>query len=140
MIEELTVRTFKSLDDVTVPLGQVNVFIGANGAGKTNLLEALGILSAAAGGKVDEQHLLARGVEPVSRRSTSPPFGRDPASGFLRVCFSRQQERTDLAMRCRSTIRSSNLQRPGGSRQSCGKDRGRGSSAAGLATQKRTMN
>ena len=64
MIEELTVRTFKTLDDVTVPLGQVNVFIGANGSGKTNLLEALGVLSAAAGGRVDDQALLARGVRP----------------------------------------------------------------------------
>ena len=42
----------------------VNVFIGANGSGKSNLLEALGILSAAADGKVDDQTLLARGVRP----------------------------------------------------------------------------
>lgn len=64
MIEHLFVRTFKSLDDVSVDLGRVNVFIGANGSGKTNLLEALGILSAAADGKVDDQTLLARGVRP----------------------------------------------------------------------------
>ncbi|MYF69082.1 MAG: AAA family ATPase [Proteobacteria bacterium] len=64
MIEQFTVRTFKTLDDVTVELGMVNVFIGANGSGKSNLLEALGILSAAADGKVDDQSLLARGVRP----------------------------------------------------------------------------
>ena len=64
MIERLSVKTFKSLEDVTVQLGQVNVFIGANGSGKSNLLEALGVLSAAANGKVDEQALLARGVRP----------------------------------------------------------------------------
>ena len=64
MLENLSVRTFKSLDDVTVDLGLVNVFIGANGSGKSNLLEALGILSAAADGKVDDQALLARGVRP----------------------------------------------------------------------------
>ena len=64
MIERFTVRTFKTLDDVTVDLGMVNVFIGANGSGKSNLLEALGILSAAADGKVDDQTLLARGVRP----------------------------------------------------------------------------
>ena len=50
MLDQLSVRTFKSLDDVTVDLGLVNVFIGANGSGKSNLLEALGILSAAADG------------------------------------------------------------------------------------------
>ncbi len=64
MLENLSVRTFKSLEDVTVDLGMVNVFIGANGSGKSNLLEALGILSAAADGKVDDQTLLARGVRP----------------------------------------------------------------------------
>ncbi len=64
MIEQFTVRTFKTLDDVTVDLGMVNVFIGANGSGKSNLLEALGILSAASDGKVDDQTLLARGVRP----------------------------------------------------------------------------
>ena len=64
MLESLSVRTFKSLEDVTVELGMVNVFIGANGSGKSNLLEAIGVLSAAADGKVDDQSLLARGVRP----------------------------------------------------------------------------
>ena len=64
MLDKLFVRTFKSLDDVTVDLGLVNVFIGANGSGKSNLLEALGVLAAAADGKVDDQALLARGVRP----------------------------------------------------------------------------
>ena len=64
MLDKLSVTTFKSLEDVTVDLGRVNVFVGANGSGKSNLLEALGILSAAADGKVDDQALLARGVRP----------------------------------------------------------------------------
>ena len=64
MLENVTFRTFKSLKDVSVDLGLVNVFIGANGSGKSNLLEALGVLSAAADGKVDDQALLARGVRP----------------------------------------------------------------------------
>ena len=64
MLRNVTIKTFKSLKDVTVDLGLVNVFIGANGSGKSNLLEALGVLSAAADGKVDDQSLLARGVRP----------------------------------------------------------------------------
>ena len=64
MLEHLSVRTFKSLENVEVDLGLINVFIGANGSGKSNLLEAVGILSAAADGKVDDQALLARGVRP----------------------------------------------------------------------------
>ena len=64
MIERLQVRSFKSLEDVEVDLGLVNVFIGANGSGKSNLLEALGVLSAAAEGKVNDQTLKNRGVRP----------------------------------------------------------------------------
>ena len=64
MLETVTVKTFKSLEDVTVELGVVNVFIGPNGSGKSNLLEALGILASAADGRVDGQTLLSRGVRP----------------------------------------------------------------------------
>lgn len=76
MLETFSVRAFKSLENVTVDLGLVNVFIGANGSGKTNLLEALGVLSAAADGKVDAQTLLARGVRPgvpALYKSAFPP-------------------------------------------------------------------
>ena len=86
VLETLTVRTFKSLEDVTVDLGLVNVFIGANGSGKSNLLEALGVLSAASDGKVDDQSLLARGVrgrwlKPLS----AAPRGRPSRSLQVRL-------------------------------------------------------
>lgn len=64
MIDRFEVKAFKSLVDVEVELGQVNVFIGANGSGKSNLLEALGVLGAAASGRVDDESLLRRGVRP----------------------------------------------------------------------------
>lgn len=64
MIERVAVKSFKSLQDVSVDLGLVNVFIGANGSGKSNLLEAVGILGAAAAGRVDDEGLLRRGVRP----------------------------------------------------------------------------
>lgn len=64
MINSFTIRAFKSITDLTVELGQVNVFIGANGSGKSNILEALGVLSAAASGVVDDESLVRRGVRP----------------------------------------------------------------------------
>lgn len=80
MIEEFSVKTFKSLEDVTVKLGQVNVFIGANGSGKSNFLEALGVLSAAANGKVDEEALLARGVRPGVPKFYKSAFPAKPGT------------------------------------------------------------
>jgi energy-coupling factor transporter ATP-binding protein EcfA2 len=64
VIHQLKVKAFKSLLDIEVDLGRVNVFIGANGSGKSNLLEALGVLSAATAGRVDDEALLRRGVRP----------------------------------------------------------------------------
>ena len=49
MITKIAIESFKSLERVEVELGRVNVFIGANGSGKSNLLEAIGVLSAATG-------------------------------------------------------------------------------------------
>lgn len=64
MIQKIGIQGFKSLEDVEVELGSLNVFVGANGSGKSNLLEAIGVLSAAADGKVNDQTLLQRGVRP----------------------------------------------------------------------------
>jgi predicted ATPase len=65
MLDSISVEGFKSIRELkNLELGQVNVFVGANGSGKTNLLEALGVLGAAASGRVDDQALLRRGVRP----------------------------------------------------------------------------
>ena len=57
-------ESFKSLESLEVELGKVNVFVGANGSGKSNLLEAVGVLGAASFGRVDDESLLRRGVRP----------------------------------------------------------------------------
>jgi energy-coupling factor transporter ATP-binding protein EcfA2 len=64
MITKITVRSFKSIENAEIELGNLNIFVGANGSGKSNLLEAIGVLSAAADGKVTDQTLLQRGVRP----------------------------------------------------------------------------
>lgn len=64
MLTRLEINGFKSLNHLAIELAQVNVFIGANGSGKSNILEALGLLGAAAAGRVDDQALLRRGVRP----------------------------------------------------------------------------
>jgi energy-coupling factor transporter ATP-binding protein EcfA2 len=64
MITKVVIQSFKSLLSVEVELGHLNVFVGANGSGKSNFLEAVGILSAAADGRVNDQSLLQRGVRP----------------------------------------------------------------------------
>lgn len=46
-IKKLVFKNFKTLEEVSFEPGRVNVFIGANGSGKTTILEAIGLLCAA---------------------------------------------------------------------------------------------
>ena len=64
MIKTISIKSFKSIENLDLELGRLNVFVGANGSGKSNILEGIGVLSAAADGKVNDQTLLQRGVRP----------------------------------------------------------------------------
>ena len=44
MLNKLHIQNFKSLRDVTLNLGRLNVFVGANASGKSNILDALRVL------------------------------------------------------------------------------------------------
>lgn len=61
-LRTIHIGNFKSLYDATFEPGMVNVFIGANGSGKTTILEAIGLLSAAMTDRVDSSSLQRKGV------------------------------------------------------------------------------
>lgn len=61
-IKKVTFGNFKSLYNTSFEPGKVNVFIGANGAGKSTILEAIGLLSAAMTDRVDANSLQRKGV------------------------------------------------------------------------------
>lgn len=74
MLRTLTIQGFKSIANLELELGRVNCLIGANGVGKSNVLEALGILGAAASGVVDDESLLRRGVRAGTPRLYKTSF------------------------------------------------------------------
>ncbi len=83
MIEKIAIRSFKSIENLELELGRLNVFVGANGSGKSNILEGIGVLAAAADGKVTDQTLLQRGVRPgvpSLYKSAFPSSGRRQAA------------------------------------------------------------
>ncbi|WP_170229356.1 AAA family ATPase [Polyangium fumosum] len=71
----MTIKGFKTIVDQTIDLGRLNVLIGANGSGKTAVLEAIGVLGAAADARVDDAALLRRGVRPGVPRLYKSNFG-----------------------------------------------------------------
>ena len=90
MIRNIQIDGFKSIVSQTLELGRVNCFIGANGAGKSNVLEAIGVLSASASGRVDDESLLRRGVRPGMPRLYKTSF--ESASVPVHIGLSVQSE------------------------------------------------
>ena len=62
MISALRIDRFKSIRRAYVEFGRVNLFIGGNGAGKSNILEAIGIIAAALDRGIGELDLSTKGV------------------------------------------------------------------------------
>jgi hypothetical protein len=85
MIRKVDIRGFKSIYSATIQLGRVNCFIGANGVGKSNLLEALGVLGAAANGVVDDESLLRRGVRAGVPRLYKSSFATERTPAHIAI-------------------------------------------------------
>ena len=66
MIEEIKISNYKSIESLRLPLGRINVLIGENGCGKSNILEAITLLAAAAQDKLDNEFLASRGIRVVA--------------------------------------------------------------------------
>jgi AAA15 family ATPase/GTPase len=62
MLKKIKINNFKSINEFSVELGRFNVFIGENGCGKSNILEALAFPSAAYNGNIENDFLALRGV------------------------------------------------------------------------------
>lgn len=74
MITNLRIQNYKSVYDETIELGRFNVFIGENGSGKTNILEALAMTSAAAENKLSNDELALKGIRVAKPSITFSSF------------------------------------------------------------------
>ena len=61
MIDKIKIENFKSIQSLEIELGRLNVFIGANGSGKTNILEAIAMGSTAINNKIEDVILSNKG-------------------------------------------------------------------------------
>lgn len=62
MFKRLSIKKIKSIIDLTIELGRVNVFIGANGMGKSNVLEAIAMIAANSQDEIDLNKLVQADV------------------------------------------------------------------------------
>ena len=83
MLKSVTIKNYKSIKELNLDLGRVNVFIGENGCGKSNLLEALVMAAAAEAGKLDHEFLTSRGV-------------RVTEASLMRSCFDEETQNAPI--------------------------------------------
>lgn len=74
MLTKIEIENFKSIYKESIELGRVNVFIGENGCGKTNILEAVGMASAVSNGKYSNTDLSIKGIRVTKPSITASSF------------------------------------------------------------------
>lgn len=77
MLQKIKIENYKSVVSLELELGRVNVFIGENGCGKTNILEGIALAAAAAGNKLDNEFLVARGIRVTENELMRSAFVRN---------------------------------------------------------------
>lgn len=92
LVREIRIKNFKSVRDVKLELGRVNVFIGENGAGKSNILEAIAFSAAASAEKLDNEFLTSRGVRVTDPSLMRSAFKESGISEPIEVSVSLQSE------------------------------------------------
>lgn len=99
MIRKVQIENYKSIAKLDLDLGRVTVLIGANGSGKSNILEAIALAAAAAQNKLDNEFLSSRGIRVTQASFMRSRFGASATpAGAIGISFldeaGRATERT----------------------------------------------
>ena len=87
MLTSVKITNYKSIETVKLGLSRINVLIGENGAGKSNILEAIAIAGAASAGKLDNEFLSSRGIRVTDPRLMRQAFSGEMAETPIEVEF-----------------------------------------------------
>jgi predicted ATPase len=86
MIRELQINNYKSLHELNLEVGRFNVFIGENGCGKSNLLEAIALAAAVAADKLDNEFLVSRGIRVTEPQLMRSAFSNEDLGVPIKIC------------------------------------------------------
>ena len=84
MITNINIKNYKSVVDVNLPLGRFNLLIGANGCGKSNILEGITMGAAASSDMLRREYFSLRGIRVVEPQFMFPAF-EDVNAGKIHV-------------------------------------------------------
>lgn len=82
MFTKVHISNYKSINDLNMNLGDFTLLIGANGCGKSNILEAITMAAAASAQKLDFEYFANRGMRVVQPELMLPAFHERQASNI----------------------------------------------------------
>lgn len=88
MLSMIEIENFKSIEKLTLNPGRVNVFIGENGSGKSNILEAIGFAAAAEANKLDNEFLVSRGIRVSEPQLMRSGFSKESQNHSIKISLS----------------------------------------------------
>jgi predicted ATPase len=99
MVTEVQIENYKSIQSLKIELGRLNVLIGENGCGKSNILEAIAIGSAAAKNNLQNPSLSARGIRITSPQLLRSGFQSDTSVKNIQVKFIASENKFQYNLR-----------------------------------------
>lgn len=87
MIQTIQIKNYKSIPSLELDLGRINVLIGENGCGKSNILEAIALGCAASAKKLDNEFLANRGIRITDSKWMRSAFHKDDLQKEIFVSF-----------------------------------------------------
>jgi len=85
MLESLKISRFKTVREMELEFGRINLFIGGNGTGKSNILEAIGLISACLGRGIGDADMGAKGLRITPPELMKSSFKNDALPKPLEV-------------------------------------------------------
>lgn len=96
MITEIAISHYKSISDLSVKFSNINILVGKNGSGKSNIVDALAFLSDIANDDLDYAITRRHGADSIRQWNKYKPFHTSIAvkiknehgKGFYKISFS----------------------------------------------------
>lgn len=103
---ELRLPAFKSMRQTKIPLRPLTLLVGRNGSGKSNVLDALAVLSALAGGTTFRDAVDGGRAGPLVRGGSEgcAPVGEDAFAVGCSIAMDRVQYHLDLEVSVRPSV------------------------------------
>jgi len=87
LLEIVTIQNYRSIQDFTIDLGRFNIFISANGSGKSNILEAIALGASSISEELEDISLSSRGIKVTEPQFMRAGFDRNNITKDIKIMF-----------------------------------------------------